>query len=888
MLETQKIASPKLTPLMQQYWDVKAAHPDKIILFRMGDFFEMFHRDAEIAAPVLGIALTSRNKKSQDETPMCGVPHHSVSGSINKLLLAGFKVAICDQLEDPKNAKGIVKRGVTRTLSPGMVFDSETLDARTANYLASWDTDQNLAFLDVSTGEAFFFRAVSAQRRWEFLESLGAVEWVLASPSSEDAEQARRFGKSLTHHPSLDVVSADGEILTNSAENSAPICVRRLISYAVSQLSNGEGPLKGAARQWLATLPPFEERGLESRMVLMNSTIRHLEIFGTYRGEREGSLIHAIDRTKTSGGARLLKSWLQMPLVQPVEVEARLDRVESWLSADRENRELRIRLARVGDLPRRLQKIGQPSRGPRDLVSLAQSLLAGIEAWRDARKSDSTLDSKFPSIDARMEKVALEISRVLVDEPPNYVRQGGAIRLGARADLDELIHLSTDAGRLVLELEGRERELTGIPSLKVRYNNVFGYSIEITNTHRDRVPLDRYDRKQTLANAERYTTKELSELEAKVLSADDRRLKLEEEEFSRLVQFVLRESHDLLKFAFALAELDVVSSLAWLAMDQRYIRPKFRGCNGSNGYQPVALFIEGSRHPVIEQTLKMPFVANDVRMENGQCLLLTGPNMAGKSTLMRQVAITVILAQMGSFVPAASAELSIFDRVSTRIGASDFLSEGLSTFMVEMKETAELLETAGDRTLVILDEIGRGTATFDGLSIAQAILEYLLTERNTLTLFATHFHELAQLEARFPKILTAHMAIAEKKGEITFLHRLEAGTAGQSYGIHVAKLAGLPPQVTSRAAEILSEIEGTLSANKDDLNQVSSGDGEKDPSPQLPFSFSMSVEPPKPSVDPKVRQVLTEIKSFDVDRSTPLEALGKISKWALEIPKDLH
>jgi DNA mismatch repair protein MutS len=880
MPETQKIASPKLTPLMQQYWDVKAAHPDKIILFRMGDFFEMFHRDAEIAAPVLGIALTSRNKKSQDETPMCGVPHHSVSGSINKLLLAGFKVAICDQLEDPKNAKGIVKRGITRTLSPGMVFDSETLDARTANYLASWDVDQNLAFLDVSTGEAFFFRSVSSQRRWEFLESLGAVEWVLASPSADDAEQARRLGRSLTHHPSLEVVSADGEAFEESLErssgrtNEVPTCVRRLISYAVSQLSNGEGPLKGAAKQWLATLPAFEERGLESRMVLSNSTIRHLEIFGTYRGEREGSLLHAVDRTKTSGGARLLKSWLQMPLVQPAEVEARLDRVESWLSADRENRELRTRLARVGDLPRRLQKIGQPSRGPRDLVSLAQSLLAGIEAWREARKSDSTLDSKFPLIDARMERVANEVSRVLVDEPPNFVRQGGAIRLGARADLDELIHLSTDAGRLVLELEARERELTGISSLKVRYNNVFGYSIEVTNTHRDRVPLDRYDRKQTLANAERYTTKELSELEAKVLSADDRRLKLEEEEFSRLVQFVLRESHDLLKFAFALAELDVVSSLAWLAMDQRYIRPKFR-----DSHQPIALFIEGSRHPVIEQTLKMPFVANDVKMENGQCLLLTGPNMAGKSTLMRQVAITVILAQMGCFVPAAYAELSVFDRVSTRIGASDFLSEGLSTFMVEMKETAELLETAGDRTLVILDEIGRGTATFDGLSIAQSILEYLLTERNTLTLFATHFHELAQLEARFPKILTAHMAIAEKKGEITFLHRLEAGTAGQSYGIHVAKLAGLPTQVTSRAAKILSEIEGTLSANKDGLDE---------PSPQLALSFSVPVEPPRPSVDSKVRQVLTEIKSFDVDRSTPLEALGKISQWALEIPKDLH
>lgn len=877
----QTVPAPKLTPLMQQYWDVKAAHPDKIILFRMGDFFEMFHRDAETAAPVLGIALTSRNKKSQDETPMCGVPHHSVSGSINKLLMAGFKVAICDQLEDPKNAKGIVKRGVTRTLSPGMVFDSETLDARAANYLASWDDDQSLAFLDVSTGEAFYFRFVTNQRRWEFLESLGAVEWVLPEPTNEDAEQARRLGRSLTHHKSLDLVSADGELLGTSID--APVCVRRLISYAVSQLSNGEGPLKGAAKQWLATLPAFEERGLESRMVLSNSTLRHLEIFGTYRGEREGSLIHAMDRTKTSGGARLLKSWLQMPLVQPAEIKARLDRVEFWLNADIQNRELRAQLGRVGDLPRRLQKIGQPSRGPRDLVSLAQSLSSGIDAWREARKSDVTLDLKFPQIDTRMEKVADEISRVIVAEPPVYIRQGGAIRLGARPDLDELIQLSTDAGRLVLELEARERELTGISSLKVRYNNVFGYSIEITNTHRDRVPLDRYDRKQTLANAERYTTKELSDLEAKVLSADDRRLKLEEEEFSRLVQFVLRESHDLLKFAFALAELDVVSSLAWLAMDQRYIRPRFR-----DSHEPVALSIEGSRHPVIEQTLKMPFVANDIRMENGQCLLLTGPNMAGKSTLMRQVAIAVIMAQMGSFVPAAQAELSIFDRVSTRIGASDFLAEGLSTFMVEMKETAELLESAGDRTLVILDEIGRGTATFDGLSLAQSILEYILTERNTLTLFATHYHELTQLEAKFGKIKTGHMAIAESKGEITFLHRLQHGSAGQSYGIHVAKLAGLPRQVTARAAEILAEIEGSLRPESSIESRMTSTLSAIATSPQLALSFDLSSETPKPSVDPTVQKVLTEIRSFDVDRSTPLEALGKISKWALEIPKDLH
>lgn len=882
--------TPKLTPLMSQYWDVKAAHPDKVILFRMGDFFEMFHRDAEIAAPVIGIALTSRNKKSQDETPMCGVPHHAVGPAINKLLAAGFKVAICDQLEDPKNAKGLVKRGITRTLSPGVVFDPDTLDAAKANYLASWDLSGALAFLDVSTGEAFFFRSVPTERRWEFLESLGAVEWVLASPSNEEAERARRLGRSLTLHERLDWIAADGELLQSVHPYvdvaALPEAAQRLLSYAVRQFSNGEGPLKGAADAWLSSLTSFEERGLESRMVLSSATLRHLEVFGTYRGDAEGSLFKAIDRTKTSGGARLLKSWIQLPLVDVRAIETRLNRVQAWYQHDSENRELRTRLSRVGDLPRRIAKIGQPSRGPRDLIALAESLAHGAEAWEIAVEVDpkfQDLAAKAASIKERALGVACEISRVISDEPPVYVRQGGAIRVGARSDLDELIQLSTDASRLVLELEARERELTGISSLKVRYNNVFGYSIEITNTHRERVPLNRYDRKQTLANAERYTTKELSELEAKVLSAEDRRLKLEEEEFSRLVGFVLKESQALSAFAIELAELDVVSALGWLALDQRYIRPQFLG----GAQAPVGIRLKGSRHPVIEQTLKLPFVANDIELADGQCLLLTGPNMAGKSTLMRQVAIAVIMAQMGSFVPADEAQVSIFDRVATRIGASDFLSEGLSTFMVEMKETSEILASATERTLLVLDEIGRGTATFDGLSLAQAILEYLLREKTALTLFATHYHELTALEAKFPKILSAHMAISEKGSEITFLHRLTPGAAGKSYGIHVAKLAGLPSSVTARAEEILREVEGSLGGSHGGSAGPASAPkaGGKKPTPQIQLGFGDVVRPEMPE---KLRELLREIQRFDVNRSTPLEALGKISKWASEIPTELH
>ncbi len=897
----QPKAEGRITPLMQQYWDVKAAHPDKIILFRMGDFFEMFHRDAELAAPVLGIALTSRNKKSADETKMCGVPHHSATVIINKLLSAGFKVAICDQLEDPKFAKGLVKRGVTRVLSPGMVFDHETLDAAQANYLASWDDNNALAFFDVSTGEGFYFRSVPEDRRREFVESLQAVEWVLPQRLAEREavrEHAERIGVALTCHESLEWVAADGDVIQPFMELESPECVKRLLAYAIGQFANrvdwrsqpsaeektrnAGGITSGAAEIWAQSLRPFEERRLEGRMVLSSSTLRHLEIFETNRGEKQGSLINAIDQTKTSGGARLLKSWLQFPLNDQAAIDARLDRVEEWAAKDIPRKNLRQALGGVGDLPRRLGKINQPSRGPRDLVSLGQSLEAGLKAWHEASRVDAVSTEEIA-------KVIREIDRVIVDEPPVFVRQGGAIKVGANHVLDELITLSTDASRLVLELENREKELTGISSLKVRYNNVFGYSIEITNTHRDRVPKDRYDRKQTLANAERYTTPELAELERRVLSAQEKRLKLEEEEFARLVQFVLSHSHALMRFAFALAELDVVSSLAHLAIEYRYIRPRFRKSSES-----VQLKLLGSRHPVVEQSLVKPFVANDIVLRQGGCILLTGPNMAGKSTLMRQAAITVVMAQMGSFVPAREANLSLLDRVATRIGASDFLSEGLSTFMVEMKETAELLAQANDRTLVVLDEIGRGTSTFDGLSIAQAILEHLLSEKRCLTLFATHYHELTKLEAGYDRIKNCHMSIIEKDGVITFLHRLLEGAAGQSYGIHVARLAGLPLKVTERAQEILSEVEGTITANiqqaprgdASSAGKLATADGRsrraavQSPHPQLNMFAQEAVNDAKTVLN---ERVLKEIREFNVNHSTPIEALGKISVWIQEL-----
>lgn len=871
----------KLTPLMQQYWAVKAAHPDKIILFRMGDFFEMFHRDAEVAAPVLGIALTSRNKKAADETRMCGVPHFAAPGVINKLLKAGFKVAICDQLEDPKFAKGIVKRGVTRVLSPGMVYDPETLDATKAHYLASWDDDGVLAFLDVSTGEGFFFRGVDEVKRTEFLSSLGAVEWIVPAMEETAAaamkSRAEKLGVVLSIQESMLWRAASGEEVETDRRKALAVsaAVERLLAYAIGQFAFA------AAKSWIEGLAPFEARQLEGRMVLTGSTMRHLEVFETYKGEKPGSLVYAIDRTKSSGGARLLRQWLQFPLVSKADIEARQKQVAEWLNKPIERRELRKALQGVGDLPRRLGKISQPSRGPRDLTMLADSLEAGTAAMLLAEgKSANRTETKTATSAAN--RVSSRIRKVLVAEPPIHIRTGGAIQRGVNPTLDELMILATDSGRLLLELEAREREATGISSLKVRYNNVFGYSIEITNTHRDRVPKDRYERKQTLANAERYTTPELSELERKVLVAEESRQKLEEEEFENLVRFVLSESAALMRFGHELSEVDVVTALAELAEEQRYIRPDF--------HNDVEISIAGSRHPVVEQMLSQPFIENDIELKPAGCLLLTGPNMAGKSTLMRQVAVTSILAQMGSFVPAKSARLPLLERVSTRIGASDFLAEGLSTFMVEMKETAEILESASERTLVVLDEIGRGTATYDGLSLAQAILEYLLTQKRCLTLFATHYHELTKLAENHPRLQNAHMAIHEKDGVITFLHRLMAGAVGESYGIHVARLAGLPVSVTDRAQVILGEIEGGAEKPAPVI-PAKRGGGQDKQGPQMSLvdrwlageAISESIAPKAPKADPKYDRVFEEIRSFDVNRSTPLEALGKISKWVQEL-----
>lgn len=828
--------SGEMTPLMKQYWDIKSLHQDKILLFRMGDFYELFYDDAVKASPLLGITLTQRNKKSEDQTPMCGFPHHAVAGPINKLLAAGLKVAICDQIEDPAMAKGIVKRAITRILTPGMVYDSETLDQTRAHYLCSLDQEK-ISFVDSTTGECFYFKSPSLAEKLKMIDILPVVE-VVVSESADDEfinQVSRREGVVVSKFKNQDKVSDSSEIL---------------LGY-VSSL---------AQKELLQILRPFVERDFEHRLELSQTALRHLEIFSSYKGDSQGALYTAINRTKTSSGARLLRQWLCFPLRNKKQIESRYQMIEAFREHMLELKKTREVLAGMGDIERRLGKIAQPQCHGRDLIALADALEAGLAA---AKWCENFYSHKLK---AETKEQAIHFAKIIRErineEAPLSVRQGHIIKKGFSEELDNLVMLSTDANSLIAELEKREKEATGISSLKIRYNNVFGYYIEITNTHKDKAPAH-YQRKQTLTNAERYCTDELIELEKKVLSAQIKRYELEFSLFEDLRQSVLQNSQHLLAVAQYCGELDVLTSLAWLSLEENYCKPHLT--------DRPHLILTGSRHAVVEQFARGSFTANSIELMPEQCLLLTGPNMAGKSTIMRQVALTVILAQMGSFVPAESAQLPIYDAIYTRIGASDQLSEGLSTFMVEMTETAQMLKSASAQSLLILDEVGRGTATFDGMCLAQAILEFIVKKIRSHVFFATHYHELTALEKIFEQIKNAHMKVLDhKNGQIEFLHLLMPGSAGKSYGVQVAELAGLDAEIVKRAASLLAQFEKPLVLPQSvRLNEKGSTESPVANQPGQMSLFEQGQE----------AELLAELRKFSIQKSSPLQALNKIAEW---------
>lgn len=853
------------TPLMKQYWEIKSAHGDKVLFFRMGDFYEMFFDDAIIAAPVIGIALTSRNKKSQDETPMCGIPHHSIAGPINRLLAQGHKVALCDQIEDPKLAKGIVKRAVTRILTPGMVFDNETLDASESHYMACLE-DHTLSFVEPTTGEAFYFKTQNNECRLflDLLQLLPVAELVLSAK-----EAAKLSNEKIP--VAISIFGEDNFVVESSQSKVELPLVEEAVPNSKKELSQLEGDLPQSAHRLLAyikslggeeslkVIKQFEVRQWQKRMDMSSTTLRHMEIFQTYKGETKGSLFRALQRTQTSPGARLLRQYLAFPLRDVGVINSRLDLIEKWRNDLGLLKRVREFLGKIGDIERRLTRMSTPQCYARDMISLAQSTLHSMTVLDLAQNflPSTSDDKKYFDLGTAAETLI----KTFREDAPLSVRQGHMIHQGVSPELDEMIFLTQDTQTLLAQMEAKEKESSGISSLKIRYNNVFGYYIEITNTHKEKAP-SHYQRKQTLANAERFCTEELLELEKKILSAQSKRADLEWSIFDTERKKIIADSYLYLGLAQKIAEIDVITSLAWLSVEQNYCRPHFN----SNG----AVDIKASRHPVIEQEMNLPFIANNIRLAPHSCMLLTGPNMAGKSTLMRQVAVASIMAQMGSFVAAESASLPVFDQIFTRIGASDQLTEGLSTFMVEMKETAEIINRSTDQSLVIMDEVGRGTSTFDGLSLAQAILEHMLVKTKPIMFFATHFHELTELENYFPHLMNYHMSVSEQGGDVSFLHSLVKGPALKSYGVYVADLAGVPVSITRRAKALLKKVE-------EEKMQIS-------PQKTL-FEFqeeqeSKLLQAAKESAPPPALNLLMQdLKALNVMNITPLEALSKIAQW---------
>ncbi len=858
---SRSTSSNRDTPMLRQYLELKAQVPDCILFFRMGDFYEMFFEDAVVAAKVLGIQLTSRDKDSPDPVPMCGVPFRAVDAYLAKMIEAGFKVAVCDQVEDPKKAKGLVRREITRVVTPGMFIDPQHLPAHEPRWLAALclvGGRAGLACLDLSSGE---FRATALEPGPPLADELARLEPAeLVVAESQQNHPALGGLEAVAHTPRstypgrpptpAQAVQALGERLAPAEDDPPPAAVVAA-AMAWEVVASTQRCRPGHVER-------LELYRVETHMVLDAAARRNLELFRSIAGgTRAGSLIAAVDRTHTPMGARLLREWLSFPLMDRTKVEERHQAVEELVEAPLSLEELGEVLQAMPDLPRLVGRASLGQATPRDLAALRDALGLLPRLEQTAAVLSAPLVARQRQHLAGLEELAATLRRTLTPNPPASLAEGGVIADGVDPELDQARQLMGQGKDWIAGLQATLRAETGIPSLKVGFNKVFGYYIEVTRAHLDKVP-EHFIRRQTLAGAERYVTPELKEREAAVLGAEERALNLEREAFERLRRQVAEHSRPLMACARAVATLDVLAAFARLALAERYVRPRMSD-DGS-------ITIRQGRHPVVEQMLPAgEFVPNDVHldMENEQVLIITGPNMAGKSTILRQVALICLLAQAGCFVPAAEAHLCLVDRIFTRVGAMDDLAGGRSTFMVEMTETSQILRQATPRSLVILDEVGRGTSTFDGLSIAWAVAEYLheLAGVGVKTLFATHYHELTELAARLPRVKNYNVAVKEYRGNIVFLRKLTPGGVSRSYGIAVARLAGLPEEVLARAREILARLEqgrrapGTPPA----LSRRDSG---------VQLSLFAPAEHP----------VLRRLAQMDPMRMTPLEALQALDE----------
>ncbi len=865
----------KLSPMMERYHAVKAQHPGAMLLFRMGDFYELFFEDAQNASRVLGLTLTSRDKSSENPIPMAGFPWHQLDTYLQKLIQSGFRAAICDQVEDPKQAKGLVRREVTRVVTPGTLTDDQMLDPRQSNFLASLAPSKaglGLAWLELSTG-CFQLTDIDPTQLHDELARIRPAECLIPESAAQSGPLAERRsdGHSIvfTTRPDWCFAREECRRLLNDhfgtktlegfdvEDTPAVTAAGALLEY-----------VRETSRSALPHILRLEYFRRQRHMIIDEATRRSLELTQTIRdNRRDFTLLGVLDDACTPMGSRLLSEWIASPLADTSIITARQDAVSELLDNPSLREELRELLKHTWDVQRLTSRVATGRSSPRDLVCLARTL-EQLPRLRSALAQRSA--TRLQELEQHIElcpEVHSAITQTIVEDPPPTVSDGGVIRPGFSAELDEFRDLMRGGRQWMASYQAREIERTGISSLKIGFNKVFGYYLEVTAANSDKVPAD-YIRKQTLKNQERFITPELKEYEDKVLRAEDRARALESDLFNALRDQIALAVPQLLRTAEALAEIDVLASLATVAARGRYCRPTLEDT-------PV-LDIRDGRHPVLDRLLPAgQFVPNDVQLGvhpdaqgspgSGRIQIITGPNMAGKSTYIRQAALITIMAQIGSFVPAKSARIGLADRVFARVGASDELARGQSTFMVEMTETARILNAATSRSLVILDEIGRGTSTYDGISLAWAITEFLHDEIGCRTMFATHYHELTDLTTTLKQASNWNVAVRESNDDVVFLHRIIAGAAGRSYGIHVAKIAGVPKRVTERATSILASLE----------NQHLNAEGKpRVPERETPVQRRRQKSLFETPEDP----VLDELRNLQVDHLTPLQALQELHR----------
>ena len=851
------------TPLMKQYNQFKSQHPDAILLFRVGDFYETFGEDAILTSQILGIVLTRRANGSASYIELAGFPHHSIDAYLPKLVRAGHRVAICEQLEDPKMTKTIVKRGVVELVTPGVSVNDKVLEQKENNFLASIFYNKKnigIAFVDISTGE-FYLSEGTREYIDKLLQNYKPSEVVILKTQISQFKES--FGDKFLLAPFDDwVFTTDyaNEVLLKHFQTSS------LKGFGVETLTDGI-VAAGAALHYLYETQNYKIQHInkikrieeELYVWLDRFTIRNLELVQSYN-ENAVTLLQILDKTQTPMGSRMLRKWLVMPLKEQVMIEERLSVVKHFVE-DREGATSLLQtLHQVGDLERILSKLATGKINPREILQLCRSLRAVEQLKNSCAKSQHTALQKIAEQLNPALTLCNRIEKEINEDAPVVVSKGGVFNKGVNEDLDELLAISVNSKTILADIQKRESEATGISSLKIGFNNVFGYYLEVTNTHKDKVP-ECWVRKQTLTNGERYITEELKELESKILGAEDKILEIEAKLYNELTISMMDYIPMIQLDAFLVAKLDILLCFAEISVENHYVRPIFES--------GTAINIKNGRHPVIEKQLPPgeSYIANDVYLDNDvqQIMIITGPNMSGKSALLRQTALIVLMAQIGCFVPAESARLSIVDKIFTRVGASDSLSTGESTFMVEMNETASILNNISNRSLILLDEIGRGTSTYDGVSIAWSIAEFLHEHKNyrAKVLFATHYHELNNMEKQFSRIKNYHVSVKEINNKILFLRKLEVGGSEHSFGIHVARMAGMPNQVLRRAEEVLQVLENSHSQSGKELKIE-----KRSPGYQLSF---IALD------DPLLLDIKDQIMDTDINTLTPVEALMKLN-----------